>query len=194
MSVGDLPARHEEAWLRATRHPFLAQVREGTLPEDAFAVWLVQDYLFVSDLLRFQARLLAVAPREAQAVLAGGAVALVDELAWFEGHAERLRLDLGAERLPATRAYAELLARLETAESGTALTALWALERVYLDSWSFAAPAAEPYDEFVAHWTTPEFHAYVGALEAAADAAGGREDEFLAVVEAEEAFWDTALP
>lgn len=40
----------------------------------------MQDYRFVSDLLVFQARLLARAPRSTHTVLAGGAMALVDEL------------------------------------------------------------------------------------------------------------------
>ena len=56
--------------------PFLDGVRDGTLPPAAFDRWLAQDALFVADLLRFQARLLARAPRPAQAVLAAGAVAL----------------------------------------------------------------------------------------------------------------------
>lgn len=84
MPVADLPARDATGWARATRHPFLTTVRDGTLPEATFNAWLVQDYRFVTDLLRFQARLLAGAPRATQPVLANGAVALVVELAWFQ--------------------------------------------------------------------------------------------------------------
>jgi thiaminase/transcriptional activator TenA len=182
---------HEQAWLCATRHPFLERVREGTLPEDAFVAWLVQDRLFVGDLLCFQARLLARAPRRAQRMLAAGALALVDELAWFDEQGKRLGLDLEAERLPATRAYGALLERLEGEPFEAAITALWALERVYLDAWSFAAPAASPYDAFVEHWTTPEFRAYVDELEVFADPLHG--DAVAAVLEAEVAFWETAL-
>jgi formylaminopyrimidine deformylase / aminopyrimidine aminohydrolase len=182
---------HEQAWLRATRHPFLERVREGTLPEDAFVAWLVQDRLFVGDLLCFQARLLARAPRRAQRMLAAGALALVDELAWFDEQGKRLGLDLEAERLPPTRAYGALLERLEGEPFEAAITALWALERVYLDAWSFAAPAASPYDAFVEHWTTPEFRAYVDELEVFADPLHG--DAVAAVLEAEVAFWETAL-
>ncbi|MDK3255060.1 hypothetical protein [Blastococcus capsensis] len=61
--------RHAGAWSGATAHPFLHAVRDGTVPEPAFDTWLVQDARFVADLLRFQARLLARAPRPAQAVL-----------------------------------------------------------------------------------------------------------------------------
>lgn len=192
MPVDELLRDHEQAWRRATRHPFLQRVRAGTLPEDAFAVWLVQDRLFVGDLLCFQARLLGQAPRRAQQrVLAAGALALVEELAWFDAQGERLGLDLEAEPLPATRAYRTLLERLEREPFAAAITALWVLERVYLDAWSFAAPAAPPYDAFVEHWTTPEFRAYVDELEALADSS--HDEVVAAVLEAEIAFWDSAL-
>src|SRR3954452_11002263 len=151
MAVADLPAHDRAGWARATRHPVLTAVREGTVPEAAFNAWLVQDYRFVTDLLRFQARLLARAPRAAQPMLANGAAALVDELAWFEHHARRRGLDLSAPPLPATVGYAELLARLDGADVAVALAMLWTLERVYLDAWSHAARGAPVYRGFVDH-------------------------------------------
>jgi thiaminase/transcriptional activator TenA len=191
--TSDLLRDHPDAWDRATRHPFLLGVRDGSLPAGAFDTWLVQDARYVADLLRFQARLLARAPRPAQAVLAAGALTLVEELAWFEELAGRRRLDLDVPPLPATAAYAELLDRLDAADVPTALTALWAIERVYLDAWTTAAPGAPEHAEYVAHWTTPEFAGYVDGLAAAADALGGRhEDVVLEVLHAEVAFWDTA--
>lgn len=194
MPVADLLARHADAWGRATRHPFLHAVRDGTLPPAAFDTWLVQDAHFIADLLRFQARLLARAPRPAQAVLAGGCVALVEELDWFGRVAAERGLGLDAPQLPATVAYGDLLYRLDAADVGTALTALWAIERTYLDAWSAARPGAGEYREFVEHWTVPGFAAYVAGLETAADAAGPGDDAvFLEVVAAETAFWRTAL-
>jgi thiaminase/transcriptional activator TenA len=103
VSVADLLVRHEACWQRATRHPFLSAVHDGSLPESAFDTWLVQDYRFVGELLRFQARLLGRAPRSAQAVLAAGAAALVDEMTWFEQHAHTRRIDLAAAPEPATQ-------------------------------------------------------------------------------------------
>ena len=197
MKIADLLVRHEACWLRATRHPFLSAVRDGSLPESAFDTWLMQDYRFVGELLRFQARLLGRAPRSAQAVLAAGAAALVDELTWFEQHARTRRIDLTAAPGPATQAYGRLLERLDDAEFPVALASLWALERAYLEAWSFAAPGAGPYRDFVAHWTTPEFATYVSALEAAVDdtaAADANFDRlFIEVVEAEVRFWDMAV-
>ena len=194
MPTSALLRDHMGAWERATRHPFLLGVRDGALAPGAFDTWLAQDHRYVGDLLRFQARLLARAPRPAQAVLAGGAFALVEELAWFEELAGRRGLDLAAPRRPATVAYGELLRRLDSADVPTALTALWAIERVYLDAWTAAAPGAPGYAEFVSHWTTPGFAEYVDALAAAADALGGRHDDVvLEVLDAEVAFWDMAL-
>lgn len=199
MIVADLPQRHAATWARATQHPFLAAVNDGTLPFPAFATWLVQDYRFVGDLLRFQSRLLARAPRHAQPALAAGVVGLVDELAWFEDQASALGLDLGAPALPATLAYQRLLDRLDAAAVPAALAGLWAVERVYLDAWSFAAPGADAYRDFVAHWTMPAFAAYVDALADAADRAladvappAELDGLFADVADAEVGFWDMA--
>jgi thiaminase/transcriptional activator TenA len=196
--VADLPVTHADAWARATRSPFLDAVRDGTLDPAAFDTWLVQDAHFLADLLRFQARLLARAPRAVQGVLADGCVALVQELDWFGRVADERGLDLAAPQLPATIAYGDLLYRLDAADVGTALTALWAVERAYLDAWSGARPGGEPYRPFVAHWTTPGFAGYVAALEAAADdnavddAAPADDAVFLEVAAAEADFWRMA--
>ena len=65
-----------------------------------------------------------------------------------------------------------------------ALTALWVLERVYLEAWTGAVPGAPAFREFVEHWTEPAFAGYVESLAAAADAAlhsaGGTEQAGLA--------------
>jgi thiaminase/transcriptional activator TenA len=164
------------------------------MPEPAFDIWLAQDYRFVADLLRFQARLLGRTPRATQHVLAGGLVALVDELAWFEQRAAGRHIDLEARPLRATMAYGRLLERLDNADFPVALTMLWTLERTYLDAWSYALPGAPAYQEFVAHWTTPQFAMYVAALQAAADDAlrdqADVDARFIEVLEAEIRFWD----
>lgn len=200
MPVAELLSRSPDAWRAATGHPFLHGVRDGSLPAPAFDTWLVQDALFVDDLLRFQARLLARAPRPAQAALAAGLVGLVEELDWFEERAAERRLRLDVPQLPATRDYGALLDRLDAAAPAPALVALWALERVYLDAWSAATPAAGPYGPFAEHWSTPGFAGYVADLERAADALltdgvpAGLDALVDDVLAAEGAFWDMALP
>jgi thiaminase/transcriptional activator TenA len=193
--VAEVLQRYAADWRRATRHPFLDAVRDGSLPAAAFDTWLVHDARFVADLLRFQARLLARAPRPVQPVLASGVTALVEELAWFEQQAVSRGLDLTAPALPATARYAALLERIDSADVPTALVALWAVERAYLDAWSSAQPGAPEYREFVEHWTVPVFADYVAGVEAAADRAGPANADavFLEVVAAETAFWDMAV-
>lgn len=162
----------------------------------------MQDYLFVSDLLVFQSRLLARAPRPAQAVIIGGLVALEEELGWFEGLAADQGLALDVSRHPTTAAYRDLLSDLEDGSYPAGIVALWAAERAYLDAWKGAAPGHPDYRPFVEHWTVPGFAGYVAGLEEAADgaldgAAGeeceGAEEAFLAVARLERDFWGMAF-
>ena len=201
MKAVDLLECNPVVWQEATRHPFLEAVREGTFPAGAFEAWLAQDYLFVGDALVFQARLLARAPRPAQAVLAGGLVAIEAELGWFEEQAGRLGLALDAPRHPTTAAYRDLLAGLEREPYPAAITGLWTIERAYLEAWRSAAPGHPEYRQFVEHWTTPEFADYVTGLKKAADDAlqdsGEQELErveaiFLEVARLERDFWEMA--
>ncbi len=201
MKALELLERHSAAWRGAARHPFLDAVREGTLPTGAFEAWLTQDYLFVADLLVFQSRLLARAPRPDQAVLAGGLVAVEAELGWFEEKAGERRLTLEASRHPTTSEYCNFLTALENEPYAAGLTALWALERAYLEAWESATPGYPDYREFVGHWTTPEFADYVAGLERAAGSAlefGSREEQeraeaaFLEVTRLEKDFWEMA--
>lgn len=202
MRVAGLIKDHPDEWRTATRHPFLDGVREGSLPEGAFEAWLAQDYLFVSDLLVFQSRLLARLPRLAQPAVAGGLMALVDELGWFEEHAGSMKLALDAPRHPTTDAYREFMVGLEEMGYPASLVALWVMERAYLEAWRSAAPGHPDYRPFVEHWTALEFAGYVAALEAAADAvlgeASGSEREevehtFLGVARLEREFWEMAF-
>ena len=182
---------HDSLWAAATAHPFLDAVRDGTITDSAFDRWLAQDALFVADLLTFQARLLARAPRPAQVVLAGGCAALVAELDWFEDQATRRGLDLNTSALPATLAYRELLQRLDAAPYEAAVTALWVIERVYLLAWTSASDST-PFSEFVEHWSTPEFAGYVAALGELATP--DKHEELVGdVLALEVAFWDMAL-
>ena len=182
----------DELWTAATRHPFLDAVRDGTITDSAFDRWLVQDALFVADLLTFQARLLARAPRKAQAAICGGCAAIVAELDWFEAQAARRGLDLTAEALPATLAYRELLQRLDGEPYEAAVTALWVIERVYLLAWTSARSDSTPFGEFIEHWSTPEFADYVGALGELADP-DAHQELVGDVLSLEVAFWDMAL-
>ena len=74
MTADALVSRHEAAWRAATVHPFLAGVRDGSVPEDCFDRWLAQDYLYAQALMRAQSRIAAAAPFADVGLLAGGVV------------------------------------------------------------------------------------------------------------------------
>ena len=201
METSRLLDHHQEEWREATHHSFLEAVSEGSFPAGSFEAWLAQDYLFASDLLVFQARLLARTPRPAQAVVAGGLVAIEAELSWFEEKARERGLDLETPRHPTTVAYRDLMTILEGEPYPVAVTALWAIEQAYLEAWRGAAPGYPDYREFVEHWTTEEFAGYVAGLREAADAALETADEderkqaeaaFLEVARLEREFWEMA--
>ena len=99
-ATADLLRRHNREWQAATCHAFLDGVRDGRLPLGAFIAWLQQDYLFVNDLLAFQARLLAGAPRSAQSVLAAGLVAPEAELTLVRRTAHAARTSAGGGAPP----------------------------------------------------------------------------------------------
>ena len=189
----ELLRRHSREWRAATAHPFLDGVRNGTLPAKSLERWLQQDNHFVSDLLCFQARLLAVAPRAAQAVLAGGLVALEEELSWFEQMARRRGLPLNVPRHPTNEAYRALLDGLLTQPFAVGATALWGLELAYLEGWRGARPGATQYRDFVEHWTLPSFQDYVDRLEIHAEDSPEADAAWLATVALETAFWDMAF-
>jgi thiaminase/transcriptional activator TenA len=199
VSPQDLLARHPELWRRATRHPFLDGVRDGSLPEEAFRRWLVQDYHFVRGLLPAQAYVLAASPRPDQRVLASGLAGLAEELDWFEQHARSRGLSLEVALHPTCRAYVDFLQGLRELPYAAQITALWACERAYLDAWTSASPGAPAYREFVEHWTQPGFAEYVAGLEACARRALGSasaserataEEAFCRVADYEAAFWE----
>ena len=62
MTAEALVSRHTAARQAATVHPFLAGVRDGSVPEDSFDRWLVQDYHYAQALVRAQSRIAAAAP------------------------------------------------------------------------------------------------------------------------------------
>jgi formylaminopyrimidine deformylase / aminopyrimidine aminohydrolase len=202
LTADALLTRHAAAWQAATVHPFLAGVRDGSVPADSFDRWLAQDYLFAHALVRAEAHIAAAAPFADVGLLAGGVVAIVGELGWFEEMAARRGLALDAAVHPTTRAYCDFLLALPNSAYPAQITAIWALERTYLESWEGARPGAQPSSEFVERWTTDEFRSYVGDLQAAVDRqleasvgepAREAEDAFVWVTHYERGFWDMAM-
>ncbi len=57
-----LKAEYAVLWTRATRHPFIEELGDGTLPIEKFRRYFLQDYVFVNDLARMSGIAIARAP------------------------------------------------------------------------------------------------------------------------------------
>ena len=180
-----------DLWEPAVHAAFLDAVGDGTLPEEAFARWLSQDYLFVLGFTRFAALTAARVPREAQTIVIGGLAALDDELDWFEAHAATRNIALGVEPHPVCRRYVDYLLATAHAEPPEVLLAVFfGVEVAYTVAWG-RLEAQGPYADFIERWTHPEFQAYVRELERLADAHPHPEQQahFNHVMRHEKDFW-----
>ena len=163
LGAGDL-------WDLGTRAEFLNAVGDGSLPEDTFNRWLVQDYLFVRGFAVFASLTVAKTPRPGQSALIAGLSALDVELDWFEAHAQARSLDLGAELHPACQRYIDFLITAGYSQPFQVLLALfYGVEVAYTVAWG-RLEAQGPYAEFIDRWTHEDFQAYVRILSRLADA------------------------
>lgn len=175
-------------------HPFVVAAADGSLSEEAFGRWLVEDHHFVVGFRRFLARLVAIAPDErSRDVLAGGLGPLQAELDLFRAEAARRGLDLTTEPGPTTLGYTSYL--LASVDDGwpVALTVLYGAEKAYFDAWSAVRARAEtssPYWAFIDNWSSPAFGAWVDDLAALLPAGGVEPVTFERVVRFELRFWD----
>jgi thiaminase/transcriptional activator TenA len=153
-----------DLWAEATQAQFLDALGAGTLPEDAFHRWLVQDYLFAQGLTSFQAVATAKTPREAQRPLIAGLSALDAEMEWFEQNLTQRGLNLRAEHHPVCRRYVDFLISAAYSRPFEVLLAiLYGVEVSYLAAWS-RLPAEGPYAEFIQRRSNEGFVGYVRSL------------------------------
>lgn len=202
LSCSALLQTHDQAWQRATVHPFLSQCKDATIQPVQFSTWLCQDYLFVKEFTRMVGRLLGAAPDADLDALLSGLIALKEELLWFEAKATERGLDLHVPRQLTCQRYCEFLASLGVAPYPIQATALWAIEYAYNQGWQLPGPMAAPYDEFADRWGNPGFTDYVTILAHQADQAlgtasaetqAGAEAIFLRVADLEADFWQMAF-
>ncbi len=177
-------------WDLGTRTVFLDAVGDGSLPKEAFARWLVQDYLFVKGFTDFVGLTAAKTPRPDQSILIAGLVALDTELHWFESRAQERGLDLVVEPHITCRHYIDfLIASAYTRPFEVLLAILYGVEVAYTVAWG-QLRAEGPYAEFIDRWTKPEFKSYVAELMKIADRHPhpGQQAAFNAVMRHEHAF------
>jgi thiaminase len=187
-------------------HRFLTQTRDGTIPDEIFATWMRQDFLFVEAAIPFIAALLAKAPREHWEALSGVIPAFQKELELFEERAAAVGVNLREGPVSFTcHAYIQFL--LNTAyrcSYAEGYTVLYAAEKAYHDSWKVVKEELSqdsPWYPFVENWAGAEFAAYVtyleGELDRLAQEAGDRERARMAkmfelATRYEIAFWEMA--
>ncbi|NJL47352.1 MAG: TenA family transcriptional regulator [Leptolyngbyaceae cyanobacterium SM2_5_2] len=202
VSCNALLTNHQDAWHRATVHPFLTGCKDGTIQPDQFNTWLVQDYLFVKDFTRMVGRVLGAAPDSHLDALLSGLVALQDELLWFQDKAAERALNLDIPRQSTCQQYCDFMASLAPEPYPVQATALWAIELAYNQGWQLPGPMPAPYTEFADRWGKPGFTDYVNVLAAQADVVLAEasdhtqvlaETAFLKVANLEAAFWQMAF-
>jgi|GEM_PF-99715 len=205
--IAEQDHRFAPLWEQIREHRFLARTRDGTIPDETFAIWLRQDYLFVEAAIPFIAALIPRAPTEHWSALSGVVAALEKELKLFEERAARVGVDLrGAPPAFTCHAYIQfLLATAHTRSYPEGYTVLYAAERAYHESWLVVREGIDPespWMPFVENWAGEEFAGYVsylgGELEKLAQAAGSAErarmtDLYRLTLLYEIAFWEMAV-
>lgn len=202
--------RHADLFRKATFHPFIQSIRNGSLDFNCFKRWLGQDYIFVREFVRFLASVLLKAPRDTANedidLILGGLVALDQELSWFKKEASIWEVDfLGTNPQKANKDYCRFLENLmqPEVEYVVIIVALWAIEVVYCDSFAICleADAKTPPAllEACQRWGNEGFKQYCVSLQKIADKALNNatpdvqqkaETAFVEVLKNEVEFWN----
>lgn len=192
---------YPQVWREATVHPFLEQCRLGTIQQQQFNTWLVQDYLFVIDFTRMVGQVLHSAPVAHFDVILGGLSALKDELSWFKEKAAERQLDLNIQKQSTCTEYCDYMYSLAAMPYPVQATALWTIEFAYNQGWQLPG-VIPPYTEFAERWGNPGFTDYVKLLEKQADEVLQSASEnvqqqaeaaFLNIARLEKDFWQMAF-
>src|SRR5215216_7483328 len=155
-------------WVAMAGHPFVLGLARGTLPDSALQAWVQQDRIFVVQERRVVAALRAHGlPSGLDDLLADLDRSLVLEAKAFTQTAADHGDAAEVEPWPVCLGYTSYLrcAALDGVLEG--LTALYAAERAYLDTWTAVAgrsPAGSSYHGWIQNWTGEPFRAFVGAL------------------------------
>jgi thiaminase/transcriptional activator TenA len=159
---------NQDLWAAMAGHPFVLGLAEGTLPDSALQAWVQQDRIFVLQERHVVAALRAHGlPSRLDDLLADLDRSLVQEAEAFALAAAEHGVAPDAEAWPVCLGYSSYLrcAAFDGALEG--LTALYAAERAYLDTWTAVAersPADSAYHPWIQNWSGEAFRAFVTAL------------------------------
>ncbi|KAK7462697.1 hypothetical protein VKT23_007285 [Stygiomarasmius scandens] len=180
-----------QSYTSATQHPFLRAAGDGTLSKNLLSFWLSQDRIYAAHAYpKFIGSLIANIPfsssdlsstntsealnQRVLQMLSACLTNVVREVNFFHETSAKwdLKLD-GWEERKGTRDYTAEMTRISAngrIEDG--LVFLWAMEKVYLDAWTFVRNHSNSDPAVTAlaqNWSSPEFVQFVDALGDLAD-------------------------
>ncbi|XP_068660691.1 probable bifunctional TENA-E protein [Aristolochia californica] len=203
--------RHRVMYDRATRHPFILNIKEGIVDISSFERWLGQDYIFVKEFVPFLASVLLKASKDSDdtsdmEIVLGGMAALHNEISWFKKEASRWNISLlNISPQNANKDYCRFLESLTSSGVSytVAITAYWAIEAVYQESFSLCLEEGSKTPpellESCRRWGNNGFKEYCLSLKRIADRQLEKaskeelkkaEEAFLSVLENEVRFWN----
>jgi len=159
---------NRDLWAAMAAHPFVLGLADGTLPGSALQAWVQQDRIFVVQERRVLAALRAHGlPSRLDELLADLDRSLVLEADAFTRTAAEHGVAPEVEPWPVCLGYTSYLRCAAYAGVLEGLTALYAAERAYLDTWTAVAkrsPADSAYHAWIQNWSGEGFRAVVSAL------------------------------
>jgi thiaminase len=159
---------NRDLWAAMAAHPFVLGLAHGTLPDSALQAWVQQDRVFVVEERRVVAALRAHGlPSRLDDLLADLDRSLVMEADAFIRTAAEHGVAPEVEPWPVCLGYTSYLRCAAYDGVLEGLTALYAAERAYLDTWTAVAelsPADSPYHAWIRNWSGEGFRAFVSAL------------------------------
>lgn len=182
-------------------HPFVQGIASGDLARERFQVYVAQDAYFLEAFARAYGLALARCPdREGLAVFKDLLVGVFEELRLHRNYAERWRISLEPEPLPATSAYCDFLLRTASLEPvGHTVAAMTPCMRLYGFLGQKLAAKLDPqspYHEWVETYSSADMEALASRLEALLDSYGGDPDHlaylYRRAMELEFAFFQAA--
>nr|MDT0664454.1 hypothetical protein [Micromonospora sp. DSM 115978] len=155
-------------WRRIIQHPFVAAVADGSLSQSAGDRWIAEDHHFMLAFRRFMGGLVLHCKDPSIAdLLSEGFAPLKFELTLFRRLAAERGVDLTRQANPATVSWASYLLNSLNDGFPTALTVLYAAERVYFEAWRFACSIADrttPYWPIIENWSSDSYEGWVRTL------------------------------
>src|SRR5213592_3801508 len=159
---------NRDLWAAMAGHPLVLGLADGTLPDSALQAWLQQDRIFVVQERRVVAALRGHGlPSHLDDLLADLDRGLAVEAEAFTRTAAEHGFAAEVEPWPVCLGYTSYLRCAAHDGVLEGLTALYAAERAYLDSWTAVAersPADSTYHAWIQNWSAAPFRAVVSAL------------------------------